>query len=224
MLSVGEVSFDDRVKRRIAQVSVHQPVEQGRETGDRGCDDDSIRTDDAAGFRERRDALVTIGDVVERPQEEHDVVGVIAVFEVASISERRGEQRAAGRGLTRLLDVERHGVDEMDAVSRVRQPARVRAGAAADVERRRGRWRQVASEELRRSGELDPRCPGLQAIALVPGPVVGDHRVVLHGVGGYGDRRPTALSRPSRRSARSLFGRTRTDSTSEGFRGIRPGA
>jgi len=68
--------------------------------------------------------------VVERPQRQPQVEGVVGVGERAGVPEPGLDAREPGG----LLDVARHEVQEGDPVTPLGQPARVHPGAAADVD------------------------------------------------------------------------------------------
>jgi hypothetical protein len=78
--------------------------------------------------------------------------------------------------------VQRDRVEQVHLVAAPRERQRVGARAAADVEDDRGRWREVALQQLERAGELQAapvlEAPGLAAL-VVEG---GDLAVVGHGV------------------------------------------
>jgi hypothetical protein len=55
-----------------------------------------------------------------------------------------------------LLDVKRHGIDQVDAIAALRQPDGVSPGATADVRDHGGRFREIALEQ--RPGACEFEC------------------------------------------------------------------
>src|SRR4029077_7699180 len=105
----------------------------------------------------------------------------LRVVEGSRVADLGARQRRTGMG-SRLLDVPRRVIDQVDLVAAGGQPARVDAGASPDVEDAGGRRRQVALEDVLRARELeDPRpleqATGLEAGLVEPSDVVG----VAHG-------------------------------------------
>jgi hypothetical protein len=95
--------------------------------------------------------------------------------QVACVAELRREP--AGRKLARLLDVQRHDVDENDVVAGARKAVRVDAGPAADVEHPGRRTLECTVQQLERPHELER--VALEAAALDTGPVVPLHASIL---------------------------------------------
>jgi hypothetical protein len=89
--------------------------------------------------------------VVERAEQEHRVDRRIRLRESAGIADFGGQKPVPSCGSDMLRDE----VDEMHAVAPARQPGRVYAGAAADVEHHgRSRW-QLTLQQLARAKQLE---------------------------------------------------------------------
>jgi hypothetical protein len=154
---------------------LEERVEERGEAPDGGGAEDAPGAEDPPRFAERGQAIGPLGQVVEGAEEEDGVgagVGVVQAAGVAHGQRRDGVVGLAGRGAAGLLDVERHGVDQVHRVASGGQPARVDAGAAADVEHHRRRRGQVPGEQLLRARALELVLPGGQPPGLQPQLVV----------------------------------------------------
>ena len=123
---------------------------------------------------ERRQPLFARGQVVERSHQEHDIGAAGSVRQGAGIADGRSCQRMfrlrRGRR-TCLLHMTRHRIDQMHFVAVRGKPARIPAGAAADIQHHLRRRRQKTPDQLLHAGELrhpgPPPKPALFVVALV---------------------------------------------------------
>lgn len=84
-----------------------------------------------------------VEEVVERPQYQRDVVGVVLGVQRAGVTDPGRE--TGGRG---FFDMARYGVDEVNVIAVLQQPSCVSPGAGADVDDSggaAGRWRLRSS-------------------------------------------------------------------------------
>jgi hypothetical protein len=116
--------------------------------------------------------------VVERAEEQHRVPRRISYVQAACVADDRAEPSRGELG--RLLDVERHRIDEPNLVADVGEPRRICARTAADVQHAGRCGRQEAREQLLRPLELDAGVALREAVALEPELVVPAD-VLVHG-------------------------------------------
>ncbi len=158
---------------------------QGGVAADEGRGDQPARADGAAGLAQRADAVGALVQVVERAQQQCRVGRPVGDGQVAGVAQA-GLHAGQRRG---LLDVQRHGVDQLDVVARGGQPRGVHAGAAAHVEHLRRRRRQRAQQHVTGTPELQPPPPfpqpGQFAALLV---VTQDTGILDHAAGSYNRR------------------------------------
>src|SRR5439155_13558095 len=104
------------------------------------------------------DPVAPLREVIEGTQEQHRLHARVAFIEPPRIAQAATGQRGlrlTGRGGPRMLDVERRGIDERDAVAARGEPAGIDARAAAHVQNSAGRRRQVTQDDFLSAGELD---------------------------------------------------------------------
>ena len=172
VLTIREVSVDDRAERRIGEEALAQTVEEGRKARDRGRGDRPAGSDDAPRFGESRDSLLALGQVVERTEQQDGVVRGVHLVEAPRVPDRDAEWTLGSLcHFRRLPDVQGNGIDEVDAITARGEPGRVDAGSAAHVEHGRGRRWKKTLEELLRPRELEGRAGGqpraLHAVLVV---------------------------------------------------------
>ena len=178
VLAVAQVPLDDRLRVGIAEDVVDQPCQERGEAADPDGEEEPAGPQHPARFAEGPDAIGALGQVVERAQQQDGVHGRVRFLEPARVSHAQAGHGRLGlerRGLSRLLDVERHRVHEMHAISARGEPGCVDAGAAAHVEDGAGRRRQVAQDDLLRARELDQPVGLEQTPGFSPSGVVGLH-------------------------------------------------
>jgi hypothetical protein len=109
--------------------------------------------------------------VVEGSEEEHSIGARLRHAQCASVAHvGTGERRsqAIARGGARLLDVQRHGIHQVDLVPAFGQPDRVSPGAAADIgDNGRRRW-EVPLEKRLRARELQRADTCSKPVAFEP--------------------------------------------------------
>ena len=103
----------------------------------------------------------------------------------AGVAEVRLHRQAFGCEPGRGLHVAGHGVDELHDVARSREPTRVHARSAADVEDRERARRQMTLDDLARAHQLELTEPFADPARLVD--VV---LVVIGDLGGHHRARP----------------------------------
>jgi hypothetical protein len=219
---VAQAPLHAALERRLAQEPLVEAVDRGREARDPGRGEHAAWPQHAARLDERAAAVGGVGEVIERAEREHRVGARVVERERAGVADPRARQRLAGLPRSRvagLLDVQRHGIEQVRAVAALREPECVCAGAAAYVEHVGGRRRQVARQQLLRADELQPPPVAQPGLFLARGVVGLDRVVERHGMQ---FARPARV--PCRRcgiSARSACARARAASTSSPARSRR---
>jgi hypothetical protein len=135
--------------------------------------------------------------VVERAHEQHGIRRRVGVGQAARVPDR-GIERDSGFGgrRARLLDVQRHRIDEPDVVAMAGEPDRVHAGAAADVENPGRRNGKVPRQQVHRARPLqDAGVPG-ETRSLDSRLVVLED-LALHRRRGYRRASPPSIRIPS---------------------------
>ena len=61
VLTVGQISLDDRIKHRVAERTLPQPIEQRRESRYGGCGHDSSRMNNANGLAKSGKTIDALG-------------------------------------------------------------------------------------------------------------------------------------------------------------------
>ena len=123
---------------------------------------------------EHRDSIGALDEVVERTHHEDGVERFVGMGQLATVALLDD----VGPSVTRLLDVQRDGIEQGDRVPAIREPRGVPPRAAADVEDS-GRWRrQQPSEQLLgpQSFERPTREPLALGALLVVSDDLGVHR------------------------------------------------
>ena len=112
--------------------------------------------------------VIPAGQVVHRPHQEHRINRCVGQIDIERVAYRRVHVVEADccRRRSRLFDVERHQVAVMHAAPEAGQPHGVSTGASADVGNRARQRRQVATDDLLRTGELDRSHAVVEPIAL----------------------------------------------------------
>ena len=109
--------------------------------------------------------------MVERAEEEHRVDRRIRLREPAGVTDFGGQVPVLKCG----SDMPRDNVDKMHAVAPARQPGRVYAGAAADVEHHGRRHWPLTLQQLARTKQLETvMAEPKQALPLVLPGIVGE--------------------------------------------------
>jgi hypothetical protein len=153
-----------------------RPVKDRHESSDRRGEQGPTGPQDPPRLGERRDPLSSTHEVVERTEEEHRIDRRIRLRKPAGITDLGGHQPVLKCG----SDMPRDDVDEMHAVAPAREPRRVYAGAAADVEHHgRRRW-QLTEQQLARAQQLEAavRKPEQALPFVLPG-IVGKQVLTL---------------------------------------------
>src|SRR6266511_680868 len=132
MLAVSEIPLHDRPERGIAEVTPVEAVEERGEAGDRSRGKKPARPENAVTFAESGNPVVSLGQVVEGPEQKDDVVRLAWLLQRACITLNGAE--AASRAFDRLLNVERRRVDQPQLVALFGEPIGVCPGSPADVE------------------------------------------------------------------------------------------
>ena len=149
-LTVPQIAIDDADVHRFVKEVLGQAVEPRREAGDGRAQDNTSWTQDSAGFDECRRLARRAGSGCTGAQ-----AARLPRHNYRATRERvrhqwqacQGSCRAC-RSLLRLLEVERHGIDQVRVVAALCQPEGVVARPAADINDHGGRRRQKALEEF----------------------------------------------------------------------------
>jgi len=110
------------------------------------------------GLAPRGQPVLDGQQVVQRPAHEHEVVRGVGGVQLARIAESRGHAGDFGRA----GHMQRHGVDKIDPMAPLGQPARVHPGPAADIHNGRWRGRQVALHKFPGAHELQQPAAGTE--------------------------------------------------------------
>ena len=173
-VTVGEAvvkAVDDRPFHsgdpvRLGQPSALDAVVEARKPAYHRDGYQAARTDHPPGL-ERQASVGTVGQVVQRPEEQHCVDRSVSDVEIPGIAFASAHTGDASS----LLDVQWHRVDELDVVAVSGQPLCVHTGCAAhvqDVSRRRGK---PPAQDILGAPQLQAPPPLAQPIVLLA-PVV----------------------------------------------------
>jgi len=157
VLPVDKVTFDDGGKIGIEKRFTKQTVESRRIPRDCCGKENAPDPERAPRFPKGRDPVRPSGQVIERPQEQDTIHGPITDVQLARITNRTAGDRVIrlqARGFACLLDVQGSGIDQVDLVTQLCQPAGVQARTATNVKDHGWRPREVAQDELLRPSEL----------------------------------------------------------------------
>src|SRR3954454_14847839 len=138
-------------EHRVLQVVTPETIQSGRKARNARRHNASTRTAHPTCLGQSLEPLGSLAQMVERAEQEDSVHARIRERKLARVPHlRAGEHRggAALRGRTRLLDVERHRVHQVNPVSPPGEPQRVSARPAADVCQHRWCCRKVPLEQL----------------------------------------------------------------------------
>lgn len=140
------------------------------EARDRSRGEQAPRTQHAPRLGQRSDAVAAFDEVVERPEQEDDVVRPVGLGQHARVAFLRDE--TPGRTLPRLPYVQRRDVNELYVVTRIGEPLGVYTRTTPDVQDADRRGREVPQQQLLRSRELEPPVASLEPAELFAGLVV----------------------------------------------------
>ena len=123
---------------------------------------------DAVRLAEGSQPIIPAGQVVQRPQQEHRIDLGVGQIEIERVADGRVHAVEAERGRrgSGLFDMEWHQVAVVDAAAEFGQPHGVPTGAPADVGNRARQRRQVATDDLLRTGELERSHAVIEPITL----------------------------------------------------------
>ena len=128
-------------------------------SGDADRHHHTARSRDLDRFGEGGRSIVAIGQVVERPEEQHRVVARADRSQITGVAERcrHPGETAFLCDLRGAFDVECDRVDDVYGVAAFTQRHRVHPSATTDVEQPGGRWRQHTVQQFQRSEVLQTR-------------------------------------------------------------------
>ena len=135
----------------VQPVEAHEKIEERGEPRDRRGEEQSARPHHPSSLSQCAQTVVAFDEVVKRPEEKHDVDRSVRLHELSGITELG---RHVGTCRPSLLNMERDRVDEMNTIPTIREPRRVNAGSAADIEDLQWRRAEVPQEDLLRAREL----------------------------------------------------------------------
>src|SRR5215467_12011897 len=87
VLTVAQIAVDDVLEARLEEKSPREAVEQRGEPRDGGREHGALRLHDAPCLRERRQAVLAFGQVVERTEEQNRVEGCLLERELARVAD-----------------------------------------------------------------------------------------------------------------------------------------
>ena len=139
MLALSQIPFHDSAELWIVQPAFAQAVQQRRKLRNGDGEQDSARTEHSPGLGECGQPLSALGQMVERPEHQHDIRRRIGGRQCACVADGRRERQAGvgvqvGRPRRCPFDVERHWINEMDPVPLCGQPGGVDAGSATHIQ------------------------------------------------------------------------------------------
>ena len=114
VLAVGEVALDDRLEAGLQQEALRDAVERRGEARDRRGGEQPAGAQRAARLVQGAGAVGRLGQVVERPEQEHDVGARVGERQLAGVADDgggRAARRPGGRRGAGLLDVQRDRVE-----------------------------------------------------------------------------------------------------------------
>jgi hypothetical protein len=115
--------------------------------------------------------------MIERSQQEHDILALVGMWKLPCIAHERLRQPASCARvalLPSLVDVQRHGINQPDDIPRIRQPHRVGSGAASDIQDLGRRGRQITKKDLLGACPFQLERTLLEPLLLHAGAVVGE--------------------------------------------------
>jgi GNAT superfamily N-acetyltransferase len=101
------------------------------------------------------DPVITLGEVVERAEEQDGVKARPGGAEVACVTELSGDAATLGNAALDLFHVPGDAIDQVDVVPVVGEPGGVHPGAAAHVEDPLGTWREASTDDLAGAQQLE---------------------------------------------------------------------
>ena len=217
VLAVGEVALDDLLEAGLQQEALRDAVERRGEARDRRGGQQPAGAQRAPRLGQGAATVARLGQVVERPEHEHDVDARVGERQLAGVAHHGGGEGRGpgGRRGAGLLDVQRDRVEQVHVVALTGQRQGVGARRAADVEdggRRRG---QEARQQLERAQELEAT-PVAQAPFLGAAVVVGGDLVLV------GHRREPRCCARLRRERRAEASNVGPAPSSRGKTDVRP--
>ena len=142
MLAVRQILPDGGSVAWIGKEMAYQTIQSGCESGDCSCEHKPVGAQDTPCLEQRTKSLASLGQVVERTEQEYGVGLIRSVVQLPCVSladTGKGTTRVLRRA--RLLQVERHGVDQVHRVTACGEPARIVPGTPANVQHDRRRRR-----------------------------------------------------------------------------------
>ena len=176
VLAGVQVVGHQRAEPGLVEEAVEEPVQGAGVPGDDRGGDDAARAGDAAGLGEGTHPVGALSQVVERAEQQDRVVTAVVFGEAAGIA---GGDREPAVGL-RLLQVQRHRVDQVHLVAAVGEPGRVDPAPAADVQDARGRGGQEPFQQHLGPQQLKRRRVRQPAVLLAFGVMSENLSVDLH--------------------------------------------
>ncbi len=86
VMAVAQIRGRNLAERRVNKVSPAEPVERRCKTRDRSGDDDATVTTHAASLGERLESIIALGEMVERPKQEHRVDALVWQLERTGVA------------------------------------------------------------------------------------------------------------------------------------------
>lgn len=165
MLAVDEIALHDSDKIRVEQQLARETVEGRCEPRYPGGNDHAARPQYSLRFSQGRQSIALFYQVIERPQQQHHIRGLVRLRKLARVRHRTRCQPggSAPISLTRHIHQSRRQIKQSHFVTTLGEPERIDTGRSPDVENH-GRWRRrVAENQLSSPRLLEARHTVLEA-------------------------------------------------------------
>jgi len=148
ILQILAQNFDES---RIAHEIAGKPIHERRKSRNRSCEHSTAAAQNAMRLTQRLQSVRSLRQVIQRPQHEHAVATCILLLDLASIAHRAARDRKLclrPRSFFRLLDMLRHRIAQVHLITLPRQPQRMYACRAANIQNSRRRFRQMPRQHI----------------------------------------------------------------------------
>jgi hypothetical protein len=102
MLSICKISSDNRSEARVLQKVAAQSIQRGSPARDSGSKEASAGLENSMRFSQGASTPGRLGEVVEWPQQKHDIGASIGKIERPGVSHARGRERPTTAGASPL--------------------------------------------------------------------------------------------------------------------------
>src|SRR5579859_5014972 len=170
VLAVLQVARNDGGKLRIVKETMRQRIKQRCEVTDRGTPQKAAGTQNAMRLAQAGQTVGWFNEMIKRSKQQNRIGGLIGVDQNTRVSDFCRGQRMlwlSARGLTGLLHVLGHRINQVHLIAESGQPAGIHASPASGVDDgRRSRW-QVAKNQFPSARLLELKPSTVKARGLV---------------------------------------------------------